>query len=742
MATITRPWMGTNRSEKTLASAGYDSEVERFPAMGSDIEQPVRSSVRESNGLLLNRGSTAMDMSSIRRGSSPEMPVRPGSSGGRGAAARALSGGGGPGMGGGPPGMKPPGMGPPDDKFDPKSAKFWIIMVSNFIAIFLVAIDRTILATAIPQITNDFNSQADIGWYAAGYMLTGAASQLFFGRVYKFYDLKWTFLTCIGIFELGSVICAVSQSSVVFILGRAVAGLGSAGIFTGAMMIMIPMVPLPKRPLFQSMFGMIFGVSSVAGPLLGGVFADKLTWRWCFWINLPMGAVSVAVVFFMLKLPSRPKQPVPIKQHILRLDPLGTLFLIPSVSSLLLALQWGGTKFEWASWPIILMFGLFGALFAAFVVVQGLMPKTATVPFRIIGQRSIFYAAFFNFCLTGSQLITIYFIPIWFQSVKGVTPIQSGIYTIPFVASTVVSSIMSGIFTTKIGYYIPSMIITPCIMAVGAGLMSTFEADTPTAKWVGYQFIAGFGLGFGVQVSNLCAQTILPKEDVSMGVSIMFFAQMLGGAVFTSLGQSLLSNALVERLSAIGDLGTEGILDVGATEVIKYVQENFPDSVGLVIEGYNYACTQIFFTAMIIAFVTLSTTFGMEWRSVKKQGGPPGGGPPGSKPSSKEKNQAIMLEDRSPVQDPESQSGVAYNRYSHVPSNRDSQFSIPRKPLPPAYNDSQGDLGSPLDPPAPGYMREPGGNSRPSSVASRDSRRSSVGSNKLRKKSIMRENFQ
>lgn len=148
------------------------------------------------------------------------------------------------------------GAATPDDEefYKPKTLKFWLVILSTFISMFLVALDRTILATAIPRITDEFKSLGDIGWYGSAYMLTTAAFQLVFGRIYRFYDLKWTFLVCIVIFEVGSAICGAAPSSPVFILGRAIAGVGSAGIMTGSMMTIIPLVPLHKRPMYQCMF--------------------------------------------------------------------------------------------------------------------------------------------------------------------------------------------------------------------------------------------------------------------------------------------------------------------------------------------------------------------------------------------------------------------------------------------------------------------------------------------------------
>jgi MFS family permease len=181
------------------------------------------------------------------------------------------------------PGAGGPGVGGPpgeNDLYKPKTLKFWSILLSNFLALFLVALDRTILATAVPRITDEFKSLGDIGWYASSYMLTTSCAQLIFGRIYKHYDMKWTFLISIIFFEIGSAICGAAPNSPSFIAGRAIAGAASAGIFSGCMMIMIPMIPLAKRPMFQGLFGMVFGLASVLGPLIGGGFTASISWRY------------------------------------------------------------------------------------------------------------------------------------------------------------------------------------------------------------------------------------------------------------------------------------------------------------------------------------------------------------------------------------------------------------------------------------------------------------------------------
>jgi MFS family permease len=212
------------------------------------------------------------------------------------------------------------------------------------------------------------------------------------------------------------------------------------------------------------------------------------------------------------------------------------------------------------------------------------------------------------------------------QTVKLVDPLKSGIYTIPIVLSLVAASMVSGFTTAKIGYYVPAMLVSPAIMAVGEGLLSTFSQSTPSSKWIAYQFLTGFGLGFGMQTAGLAMQTVLPKEDVSIGMAINFFAQQLGGAVFVSVGQTILSNLLVSRLAGLSGLDPTEIVGSGATDLAKVVP---PQYMELVIQAYNYACTRIFLCGLGLTFAALLSALGVEWRSIKKGKQGPHGGPSG-----------------------------------------------------------------------------------------------------------------
>ncbi|KAK8137910.1 major facilitator superfamily transporter [Apiospora sp. TS-2023a] len=498
----------------------------------------------------------------------------------------------------------------------PNGVKLYLIMVAICLAVFLMALDNAIIATAIPKITDEFHSLPDVGWYGSAYLLTAAALQLLFGKLYTFFNVKWVYLGTIIVFELGSLICGVAQNSVTLIIGRAVAGLGSAGLMSGSLLILAHSVPLAKRPVYSGMIGSLYGVASVAGPLLGGVLTDKASWRWCFLINLPIGAVTVFAIAFFYADPQMTRPPAEsFMERLKRFDPVGTAIFMPAIICLLLALQWGGTEYPWGDGRIIALFVVFGILIIAFIFVQLWQGENATVPPRIMRNRSVWSSSLFGFFIAAAFFVMVYYLPIWFQAVQGASAVDSGVRNLPMLISIVVGSVVAGIAVSVFGYYTPFMIAATVLMSIGAGLLSTFEPSTSRAAWIGYQVIFGLGVGLGFQQPLMAVQAVLNMADVPTGTSIIVFAQTLGGSLFVSVGQSVFTNQLVKSLAAdVPSLSPLIVLATGATNL----QTTLPaaDIAGVQL-AYSEALTKAYVvTIALSAFSVIGCVF-CPWKSVK-----------------------------------------------------------------------------------------------------------------------------
>jgi hypothetical protein len=325
-------------------------------------------------------------------------------------------------------------------------------------------------------------------------------------------------------------------------------------------------------------------------------------------------AFAVVVIFFHSP-PRKAEAKVPWKERANQFDIYGTLVFLPCIVCLLLALQWGGSTYAWGSGRIIALLVIFVILAIAFISIQFWKGDYATVPIRVIANRNIAASCWFAFCLGGSFFIMIYWIPVWFQAIKGTTATKSGIDSLPLVISLVITNIISGVGTTKIGYYTPFFYISTVLMSVGAGLLTTWTTSTNHSMWIGYQVVFGFGVGFGMQQALICAQTVLPIQDVPVGSALMIFFQAMGGALFLSVGQNIFTNKLLKGVIAtVPGIDPTIVIHSGATDLKKNIPPQFYAAVQT---AYNHALTQTWYVSVAMACVTVFGIVWIEWKSVK-----------------------------------------------------------------------------------------------------------------------------
>lgn len=365
------------------------------------------------------------------------------------------------------------------------------------------------------------------------------------------------------------------------------------------------------------MTGGTYGIAAIAGPPLGGAFTDRLSWRWCFWINLPIGAVTFFAVAFLFKSPKRQGfgNCPSLLAKVMRFDPLGTVIFMPAIICILLALQWGGTTYAWRSGTIIALFIVSGVLLIAFAVLQYRLQDDATLPPRIVQKRMIWSCALYQFTIGAAFFVLIYFVPIWFQAVKGVNAVESGIRTLPMLVGNIVATTIAGILVTVVGHYTPFMIIGTILTSVGAGVLTLLTTTTTPAEWIGYQALVGLGIGFGWQQAIVAVQTVLDLNDVPIATAILSFSQTLGGSVFTSAAKTVFTNKLAQELAnRVPDLDPSIVLDGGVADLAGFVPKQYLSEV---IQLYNDGLVNSFVVAAAMAPLSVFGCAFVEWHSVK-----------------------------------------------------------------------------------------------------------------------------
>jgi MFS family permease len=271
------------------------------------------------------------------------------------------------------------------------------------------------------------------------------------------------------------------------IVGRVIAGIGGAGVTPGAFLLITFLVPIQARPKYTGALGSVFGITSILGPILGG-YLTAVTWRWCFWINLPFGGVSMVLLALLTPNCTPPvKRAATLKGKLMQLDPLGFLLIATSLVCLLLAIQFGGKAYNWNSGVVIALFVIFGVFGAGFITAQIWRGEKGTIPPRIVSQRSILSGTIASIGIGSVLILLSFYLPIWFQVVKGKSPQSSGLALIPLLLSVVVAVISSGVFASAVGYYVPSLMVGAAFAIVGVGLISTWSVDVSAGRWIGFQ---------------------------------------------------------------------------------------------------------------------------------------------------------------------------------------------------------------------------------------------------------------
>jgi MFS family permease len=412
--------------------------------------------------------------------------------------------------------------------------KLAVVFVAMLLSLLLIALDQTILATALPRIASDFDAFTLQGWVASSFVLAQTVFLLFYGQVMRIFPAKWVLVSTIVIFEAGSLICGVAQNVNQLITGRTVSGMGAAGIFVSMIQIVAQVTRLEDRPKLFGAFGAVFGLASIIGPLIGGSLTDHVTWRWCFFINLPIGGVSLVAVTLLLKA-SPPlgadltkRAPRDLWRQVLWLDFVGATLVAGAVTCLVLALQWGGNTKPWDDKAVIICFVFAGVITISFVAWEKYLGGKAMVPLEIFKSRSIYALVLYSFLTRFSLLLFSYYIPIFYQAVKHHSATASGINLLPFMLGTVLSVIGAGQIVGRFGYYWPFLVVAPVFLAIGSGLLYSLNTTTSEAKIIGFQILAGIGVGMGMQNALVAIQVEFQDQPslISQATSMGSFGQV------------------------------------------------------------------------------------------------------------------------------------------------------------------------------------------------------------------------
>ena len=476
-----------------------------------------------------------------------------------------------------------------------------LVFSGLMLGMLLAALDQTIVSTALPTIVGELGGLDHLSWVVTAYLLTSTASVPLYGKISDLYGRRIMFQAAIAIFLVGSVLSGVAQDMLQLIVFRGVQGVGAGGLMAMSMAIIGDIVSPRERGRYTGYMGAVFAVASVAGPLLGGFFVDELSWRWVFYINVPLGIVALVVTSSVLKLPFHRQN------H--RIDFLGAALLVAAVTALLLVSVWGGNEYEWSS-PQILGLAAAGAALTALFLLQERRAAEPILPLRLFGDSIFTVSSAVSFVMGAAMFGGIVFLPLFLQVVTGASATRSGLLMLPLMAGILVTSIGSGRIIAATGRYKRWPVMGMAVAAVGMYLLSTMDTSTGRLESSLYMLILGLGLGAVMQNLVLAVQNAAGYRDLGVVTSAVNFFRSLGGAFGVAIFGAVLSARLSDELP--------GLLPAGAAEgVDPTALANSPEQIralpGPLADAVVEAVARSVHTVFLVAVPVILLGFALIW---------------------------------------------------------------------------------------------------------------------------------
>ncbi|MEQ7006493.1 MDR family MFS transporter [Actinopolymorpha sp. B17G11] len=467
-----------------------------------------------------------------------------------------------------------------------------IVLGGLMAGMLLAALDQSIVGTALPRIVSELGGLDKLSWVVTAYLLTSTASTPLWGKISDLYGRRPMFQAAIGTFLVGSVLSALSQNMLELVAFRAIQGLGGGGLMALAFAVIGDIIPPRQRGRYQGYFGVVFGVSSVAGPLLGGWFTDGPGWRWIFWINLPIGAAALVVTSYALRMPK-------IRRNH-KIDYLGAATIVAAVSCLLLYLSWRGESAGWTEGWALALLGASVVLVLLFVLVES-RASEPIIPLRLF-RNSVFTVSNAFGLLAGFVMFgTIIYLPFYLQVVQGMSPTASGLAMLPTVAGIFTSSIGSGQLITRNGKYKIYPVMGGLIIAFGVWLLSRLHADSSLWTIGLYAYVVGFGLGLTMATIMTAVQNSVQMRDMGTASSSVTFFRTMGGAIGTAMFGAILTSRLSTHLAEELPARAAAQIPEGATQNVTAIQNLPPALKEPVIEAFVRSLHDVFLAGVPFA---------------------------------------------------------------------------------------------------------------------------------------------